>query len=167
MVPADLFAAEIKEINARLKRAAVADKKAENLRTSAGHMLLELRPKVEAAGLGWETWCEANIKRSYRDVQRCMALASSSDSEAAAEQARLACNKADRARRARDDTRVAPSDPAPVTAENPVIRSPRQSRRPPRRYRTRRTMTIGASRRRSPRSRKGWAPSKTRRSGRG
>src|SRR5712691_887352 len=68
-------------------------KKSDDQRLSAAALLLEAKGRVEAGEAGnnidWETWCSVNIKtrdgkpRSYRDVQRLVAIAESPDPQAA------------------------------------------------------------------------------------
>jgi hypothetical protein len=108
-VPAGLFADDAKQINVRLK-------KAEDYRVEAGRMLLKLRPKVEAAGVGWEAWCKVNIDRSYRDVQKVMALAKAPDPEAAGEQERERNRIASRESRERKGASDASRPSKPVAA---------------------------------------------------
>jgi hypothetical protein len=54
-------------------------------RQSAGSGLIEAKAmlKKQDPGLSFEAWCEANIKRSMRDIYRCMCIASSDDPERA------------------------------------------------------------------------------------
>jgi hypothetical protein len=50
---------------------------ADETRLKIGRMLLDARQRVHAGEAGkitWEKWVERNIKRSMRDVQRCIAL---------------------------------------------------------------------------------------------
>ena len=78
-------------------------KRSEDYRVTAGQLLAEARHRVDAgeagAGMGWEAWCKANVERSYRDVQRLLAIAAAPEPAVAAE--------TERARRRvdqRDDT---------------------------------------------------------------
>jgi hypothetical protein len=61
--------------------------KAETYRVRAGIHLAEARERIAAGELGdgltWREWCATNIKRSMRDVNRCLALANAPDPEAA------------------------------------------------------------------------------------
>ena len=67
-------------------------------RVRAGFELIAVRKRIPEGE--WETWCADNIHRSYRDVQRMMALARSGDPEAAAEAERSRGRKSMRAHRA-------------------------------------------------------------------
>jgi hypothetical protein len=69
-------------------------------RVRAGFELIAVRKRVEQEGLGWEAWCADNIHRSYRDIQKMMALARTGDPEATAEEERSEARERMRAHRA-------------------------------------------------------------------
>ena len=73
-------------INRHLNSIARAEDRAESLRYSAGRELIEAREHVAPGE--WLAWCKANIKRSFRDVQRLMKIAGADDPDAALEQDR-------------------------------------------------------------------------------
>jgi hypothetical protein len=62
-------------------------RKSEDYRVRAGIHLAEVRARIAAGELGdewtWRAWCATNIKRSMRDINRCLALANAPDPEAA------------------------------------------------------------------------------------
>jgi hypothetical protein len=67
--------------------------KSEDYRITAGKKLLEAQERVqrgEAGAVTWTAWVKANIHRSMRDVQKCMALAKSDDPKHALEHERAA-----------------------------------------------------------------------------
>jgi hypothetical protein len=67
--------------------------KSENYRITAGKKLLEAQDRVqrgEAGSVTWTAWVKTNIRRSMRDVQKCMALARSDNPQAALENERAA-----------------------------------------------------------------------------
>ena len=68
-----------------LESASKFDSSAFETRLEAGRRLLALRPRVEAEGFGWNSWCEHNINRSRGEIAKAMRLARSADPEAAAE----------------------------------------------------------------------------------
>jgi hypothetical protein len=74
------------EANARLDRAKVAEDRAKDLRISAGQILAEAKDRVRAGEPGhtnWAKWVRENIKHSYRDANKCIAIARSPDPNAA------------------------------------------------------------------------------------
>src|SRR5271169_6514679 len=90
--PLDVTAAKIKACLAR----------ADNQRITAGQLLIEARERVgagEAGNMEWPAWCSANIDRSYRNVQRLIAVAKADDPQAALEENRAAARE--RTRRSR------------------------------------------------------------------
>ena len=65
--------------------------RAHHARHEAGRMLLQLRKRIEAGEAGettWWHWYSANFTRSRRDAEKCMAMASSENPEAALERER-------------------------------------------------------------------------------
>jgi hypothetical protein len=76
-------------------------------RVRAGFELIEARKLVEKNGLGWEAWCAENIHRSFRDIQKMMAMARTGDPEAAAEKERSRAREGMRAHRAANVSRPA------------------------------------------------------------
>ena len=64
----------------------------------AGFELIAVRKRIPEGE--WEAWCADNIHRSYRDIQRMMAMARTGDPEAAAEEERAKRRKGMRASRA-------------------------------------------------------------------
>jgi hypothetical protein len=86
-------------------------KRSEDYRVTAGQLLAEARHRVDAgeagAGMGWEAWCKANVERSYRDVQRLLAIATAPDPAAAATTARET-TRAQVAKSRADDIRMSP-----------------------------------------------------------
>src|SRR6266853_1559809 len=64
--------------NAWLDRAKVAEDRARDLRILAGEILAEAKDRVRAGEPGhtnWARWVRENIKHSYRDANRCIAIA--------------------------------------------------------------------------------------------
>ena len=63
-------------------------KRSEDMRVSAGCLLLEAKQRVAAgeagAGVTWRAWVAANVRRSHRDVNRLLALVRADDPAAAA-----------------------------------------------------------------------------------
>ena len=60
-------------------------------RLAAALTLRDLRTRIdagEAGAIGWEQWCRQNIRRSFRDVQRLLALAEHPNPEIALEEER-------------------------------------------------------------------------------
>lgn len=83
----------VAEINARLEKVSQYEGKANEMRISAGQILLEaktevLRRKADGTEITWKGWVEGNIKRSYRDVNRCIKLITSGDPEGALDEER-------------------------------------------------------------------------------
>jgi hypothetical protein len=76
------------QINRYIGLALRADANADSYRLSAGRELIRVRPKVEAAGHGWEAWCAENIRRSMRDIRKLMRMAGANDPETALEDER-------------------------------------------------------------------------------
>ena len=75
-----------REANARLDRARVAEDRARDLRISAGELLAQAKDRVRAGEPGhtnWARWVRENIKHSYRDANKCIAIARSPDPKAA------------------------------------------------------------------------------------
>ncbi len=70
------------QINAQLDSADKYQGKADEHRISAGLLLMSAKERVRAGEPGhtnWRRWVEANIERSYRDANRCIALAKTPD----------------------------------------------------------------------------------------
>lgn len=70
--------------------------RADNQQITAGQLLLEARERVEAgeAGdTGWQAWCAANIDRSYRNLQRLIAVAKADDPQTALQKYRAAARE--------------------------------------------------------------------------
>ena len=84
----------------------------EDHRVRVGLLLIEARARVEASGQQWTGWVVANIARSVRDVQRCMALARADDPVAAAAAERGKARAAMAARRAAEAQATNVSRPA-------------------------------------------------------
>ncbi len=66
------------EANVWLDRAKVAEDLARDLRISAGEILAEAKDRVRAGEPGhtnWARWVRENIKHSYRDANKCIAIA--------------------------------------------------------------------------------------------
>ena len=87
LVPLETLAGEIR---ACLDKAKQAQGKADDFRISAGQRLAEAKTRVKAGEAphgdrDWKRWVLLNVKRSIRDVNRCIALASSPDPAAARE----------------------------------------------------------------------------------
>ena len=82
--------------------------RADNQRITAGQLLIEARERVtagEAGNMGWQTWCLANIDRSYRNVQRLITVAKADDPQAALEKDRAtARERMQRSREANDSS---------------------------------------------------------------
>ena len=75
-----------REANARLDRARVAEDRARDLRISAGELLAQAKDRVRTGEPGhtnWARWVRENIKHSYRDANKCIAIARSPDPKAA------------------------------------------------------------------------------------
>ena len=64
----------------------------------AGFELIAVRKRIPEGE--WEAWCADNIHRSYRDIQRMMAMARTGDPAAAAEEERAKRRDGMRASRA-------------------------------------------------------------------
>jgi len=71
-------------------------------RVRAGFELIAVRKRIDAGEWegGWEAWCAEHIHRSYRDIQKMMALARTGDPEAAAAEERAKRRKGMQAHRA-------------------------------------------------------------------
>jgi hypothetical protein len=72
--------------NSWLDCAKVADDRARHARVSAGKVLAEAKERVRAGEPGhtnWAKWVRENVTHSYRDVNKCIALAKSPNPEAA------------------------------------------------------------------------------------
>lgn len=117
MTPLDQVA---QEINQRFVLAAKAD----DHRLAAGLLLAEARSRlaVEFPEMTWTAWCHANIKRSTRDIKRCLAIAKAPDpiAEREAEKERNRLAKAQQRDRESGGTDVSPPSPA-ATAERPEM----------------------------------------------
>jgi hypothetical protein len=108
-------------------------KKSDDQRLSAAALLLEAKGRVEAGEAGnnidWETWCSVNIKtrdgkpRSYRDVQRLVAIAESPDPQAALDADREKARAGMKATRARAAQAQAQGKKTTEEAPDPVARA--------------------------------------------
>jgi hypothetical protein len=81
LIPLSLLAREIE----------VCMRKSDDYRITAGMKLLEVQQRVQAGEAGvitWSAWIKANLNRSTRDVQKCIALARSANPQAALERER-------------------------------------------------------------------------------
>ena len=70
------------QIDARFEKADKYQGKADEHRISAGLLLMSAKERVRAGEPGhtnWRRWVEANIERSYRDANRCIALVKTPD----------------------------------------------------------------------------------------
>ena len=65
-----------------------------------GEILCRIKGSTDLKHGEWLKWCEENIERSQRDIQRLMKMAGSDDPEAALEQERADSREGMRARRA-------------------------------------------------------------------
>jgi hypothetical protein len=82
----DALAKDIRDV---LDRADKSQRRADDLRLTAGQMLLAARQQVAVQKLIWSEWLQVNIPdRSERDVRRLIAIAKAPDPAAAAEEAR-------------------------------------------------------------------------------
>jgi hypothetical protein len=97
-----------KAIRDTLDRADTSQRRADDLRITAGQMLLVAQQRVHEQKLVWSEWLKTNIPdRSDRDVRRLIALAKAPDPEAAIEEDR---------RKAREGMRRTKFSPQPVDA---------------------------------------------------
>jgi hypothetical protein len=97
----------VKRIEASFDKINSYSKKADDHRITAGTCLVALKARIDAGEDGkhakWWAWYAEHFKdRSKRDAQRVMALASSDDPEAAAEEEREKNRKAQADKRERD-----------------------------------------------------------------
>jgi hypothetical protein len=122
-----------RDIRDTLDRADKSQRHADDLRITAGQMLLTARRQAEVQGLGWADWLKVNIKRSERDVRRLIAIAKAPDAEAAvAEDRRKAREGMQRTRTnvspqpavARVTSPAGPRVEIRVTKVQPVIKTP-------------------------------------------
>lgn len=101
-------------------------------RAVLGHELLEAQKQVNAElGRGhWQEWCEANVKRSVKDIQKIMGIAASDDPIAAHETEKAEKREyfAERAEKVRNIDQDAlrrhipqPEQSAPVQPSKPVL----------------------------------------------
>lgn len=81
-------------------------------RIRAGKLLLEAKSLV-APGQ-WRTWCESNVRRSFRDIQRLIAIASAPDPVVALQAARQTNAGYVATHRDRLTERLTKSPPAPT-----------------------------------------------------
>ena len=80
-----------KEIRSTLDRADKSQRHADDLRITAGQMLLAAHAQVKAQGLAWSEWLKTNVSdRSERDVRRLLSIAKAPDPASAAAQERAA-----------------------------------------------------------------------------
>ena len=73
-------------INKHIEKALSADMSANRHRLRAGQELIEARKRVPHGE--WIAWCEKNINRGMRDIQKLMQMAGAPDPEAALDQER-------------------------------------------------------------------------------
>jgi hypothetical protein len=108
-----------KEIRSTLDRADKSQRHADDLRITAGRMLLAAREQVQAQKLVWSEWLAANVPdRSERDVRRLLAVAKAPDPAAAADQERRATREQVAATRQRQaDIRMSAADFDPMDHE--------------------------------------------------
>jgi hypothetical protein len=107
-----------REANARLDRAKVAEGRARDLRISAGEVLAQAKDRVRAGEPGhtnWARWVRENIKHSYRDANKCIAIAQSSDPKAALEAERATARVGMASSRARVGQTFDPGTEKPST----------------------------------------------------
>jgi hypothetical protein len=114
--------------------------KLRSIRLEVGNMLLELRQRVEAGEVGdiaavdWWGWYEDNFRRSRRDAERLMEIASADDPQAALEQRRAYDAAQSQAYRDRKkQAQIAPTDvsrsldPEPAEPPPPLAQAPKPS----------------------------------------
>lgn len=100
-----------------------------DLRLTLARQLLAAKHRVEAgeAGeTGWKDWVEANIKRSFRDVQKLIAMAKTADPAAAREQEKA--NNRAAAAKSRANKKVADVSRARAAASHVAERRAKQQR---------------------------------------
>lgn len=106
-------------INAHFDVAAKYADKADQQRIAAGMHLKEARTRVEAGEVGdvtWYGWCGENIRRSLRDIKKCLAIAKADDPQGALNQEREA-TRASRLKRRENQGGIATP---PAAGSDPV-----------------------------------------------
>lgn len=105
-----------KEINEKLERASTYETKCDNMRISAGLLLIEAKEEVQkrkddGEKITWKKWVSDNIVRSVSDANKCIALAASPDPQKASEKEREKAREGMAKKRAKDKEEGSEIDP--------------------------------------------------------
>ena len=88
----------VRQIKTHIYDATTLEGRADKHRLQAGHLLLQLRQRIESGeegnDLAWWPWCEKHIERSRSDCKRLMEIAAADDPEQALEDERERVRKA-------------------------------------------------------------------------